>query len=106
VSLVVGGIGLGIIGYHLLVRAAASARLAEVSDLAFLDGHDHEAWKTCARAKAAWGVDKADADGITRHMAEERDQENRRLRQEIERLQRGAPAGDEPAPAAPPEVKR
>jgi hypothetical protein len=106
VSLVVGGIGLGIVGYHLLLRAAASARLAETSDLAFLDGHDHQAWKACARAKAAWGVNKADADGITRHMAEGQEQENRRLRREIERLKHGNPPEDDAAPAAPPEPKR
>ena len=110
VSLVVGGIGLGIIGYHLLLRAAASGRLAEASDMALLEHHDRRSWETCARAKAAWGASKADADGVTRKMVQEQEEENLRLRMEIERLEHhgghhegdDAAAPHEPAPPAPP----
>jgi hypothetical protein len=106
VSLVVGGIGLGIIGYHLLLRSAASARLAEASDLALLDHHDRRSWETCARAKAAWGADKASADGVTRKMAEEQEQENLRLRMEIQKLEqkRGPQPHEAGETATPPDA--
>jgi hypothetical protein len=99
-GLTLGGVALGIVAYHLLLRSSASARLAETADLALIDRHDRRAWETCVRAKAAWEGSKADPDGITRELAAQQERENRKLREEIEELRKKAAEGEKP-PAAP-----
>ncbi len=71
-----------------------------------LDKNDHRAFETCVRAKAAWEVSKADPDGITREMLDQEERENRKLREEVERLKRqvgeaGPGEGQAPAVTAP-----
>ncbi len=105
------GVAMGIAAYNLLLRSEASSRLAQASNLALLEKHDRQAYEACVRAKAAWAASKSDPDGITRELLAEQERENRRLREEIERLQhqdagpRGPghahPRGAPPPPPSP-----
>ncbi len=94
-ALTLGGVALGVIAYHLYLRSVASARLGQTADLAMLEKSDRQAFETCVRAKAAWEVSKTDSDGISRELLDQEERENKRLRQEIERLKRQV--GEEPA---------
>jgi hypothetical protein len=96
-GLTLGGVALGIVAYHLFLRSAASARLAETADLALIEKNDRRAWETCVRAKAAWEASKTDPDGITREIAAQTERENRKLRDEIEQLKKSAPPAADPA---------
>lgn len=105
VSMMLGGIALGAIAYTLFTRSAASSRLAQVANYGMLMPDDHDAWSACLRAKAAWAGSKSSPDGITQEMLAERERENRKLREEIERLEKKAGEGPSkpelPPPLAP-----
>ena len=112
------GVALGIAAYNLWLRSEASSRLSQAANLAMLEKHDRQAFESCVRAKAAWAAAKSDPDGITRELLAEQERENRRLHEEIERLEHqghthrppfsmGAPLGAAPSsapkpPAGPP----
>jgi hypothetical protein len=102
-GLTLGGVALGILAYSLFLRSAASARLAQTTELALLDRHDRRAFETCVRATAAWEANKADAEAITREQLDHEERDNRRLREEIERLKKHLPPepGKAPEPMQP-----
>ena len=89
------GVALGIAAYNLLLRSEASSRLAQAANLAMLEKHDRQAYESCVRAKAAWAAAKSDPDGITRELLAEQERENRRLQDELDRLQHPPTPGAE-----------
>ena len=103
-ALTLGGVALGAIAYTLFMRAAASSRLAQVTNVAMLERDDRTAWDACVRAKAAWSGAKATPDAITAEMLALRERENKKLHDEVEELKRraGEPGKPElPPPLAP-----
>ena len=103
-SLALAGVGLGIVAYNPFLRSQASGRLAESANLAMLEREDRRAYESCVRAKAAWAGSKSDPEGITREMLDQRERENRKLHEEIERLGKKAVddgKADPPLPLAP-----
>jgi hypothetical protein len=87
-GLTLGGVALGIVAYNLFLRSSASSRLAEAANLAMLEKDDRKAYETCVRAKSAWANAKADPDGITREMLDQRERENKKLQEEIKDLKK------------------
>jgi hypothetical protein len=103
-ALTLGGIALGAVAYTLFMRSATSSRLAQASNVALLERDDRAAYDACVRAKAAWAGAKGTPDGITAEMLAQRERENRKLQEEIERLKQkaGEPGkGELPPPLAP-----
>jgi hypothetical protein len=103
-SLALAGVGLGIVAYNLFLRSQASGRLAEAANLALIEKDDRRAYETCVRAKAAWAGSKSDPEGITREMLDQRERENRKLREELDQLKKKAPddgKAELPPPLAP-----
>ena len=100
-GLTLAGMALGVVAYHLFLRSETSSRLAQTAELALLEKHDNRAFETCVRAKAGWEASKTNPDGISRELLDREVRENQSLRDEVERLKKGA-SPPPPPPATPP----
>jgi hypothetical protein len=87
-GLTLGGMALGAVAAVLFVRAEASARLAQATNMALLERNDRRAYETCVTSKGAWEGAKGDPEAITREMLARQTRERRRLEDEIEQLHR------------------
>ncbi len=101
-GLTLAGMALGVVAYNLFLRSETSSRLAQTAELALLEKHDNRAFETCVRAKAGWEASKTSPDGITRELYDREVRENQSLREEVERLTKGAGSAAPPLALPPP----
>ncbi len=95
-ALMLGGVGLAGVAYHLFARADASGRLAEAANFGLTERDDRRAFEHCAMAKATWVANKSDAAAIAKEFVRRQEEERSHLEAEIEKLKGGAPAKGEP----------